>query len=217
MTIATRSRHRGAMTDETLAHAERLFTDALDWLGRRYGDRVFYVERDIVYTLQSKLNELISSQAGEWRVYNDYPMLPGPRRSLSADLSLLTPQRDVAVAAEFKYEPCHRRVDVLKNKLPVTVWSDIVKDTVRISSGDCGGVDRRARWVRLTSGSLSAGTPVRMPRATRSPPLRDPGVGDLRDHPHVHPRCRPGGQQPRPRTPAEHRQDQSEHQHPGRG
>jgi hypothetical protein len=144
------------MTDETTSHAESLFTDALDWLGRTYGDRVFFVERDIVYTVQSKLNELISSQAGKWRVYNDYPMLPGRRRSLSADLALLTPQGEVAVAAEFKYEPCHHRLDVLQNKLPVTVWAEIVKDTVRVQEFVNVGRTRVAYAVCIDEGRYLA-------------------------------------------------------------
>jgi hypothetical protein len=115
------------------AHAEheQLFLAALVWLGETYGERIFYVERDVVFTLQRRLREAVDELGDDSRVYNDYPMLPGARRSLSADLVLLAPDGRVSVAAEFKYEPCHNRLDVLKNKLPVTVWADIVKDTVR--------------------------------------------------------------------------------------
>lgn len=62
--------------------AERLLLDALGWLGETYGDRVFYVERDIVYAVQTRLHDLIDAETGPWRLYNDYPMVPGPRRSL---------------------------------------------------------------------------------------------------------------------------------------
>ena len=121
------------MTEKSsVSEAERLFLDALAWLGDLYGERVYYVERDIVYTVQSRLNELIESGHGAWTVYNDYPMLPGPRRSRSADLALLEASGQVVLAVEFKYEPCHRRHDVLKNRLPVTEWKDIVKDTDRV-------------------------------------------------------------------------------------
>jgi len=118
-----------ALTPDT---AEDLFLHAMNEFGLSYGEQVFHVERDIVYTVQRLLNRLIVERDAQLIVYNDYPMLPGPRRSLSADLALLDPAGRVAVAAEFKYEPCHRRSDVLKNKLPVTVWADIVKDTARI-------------------------------------------------------------------------------------
>jgi hypothetical protein len=67
-----------------------------------------------------------------WRLFNDYPMIPGPRRSLSADLALLDARREVRLAVEFKYEPCHRRHDVLRDRLPVTAWADIVKDIDRV-------------------------------------------------------------------------------------
>ena len=63
-------------------------------------------------------------------MYNDYPMIPGAHRSLSADLALVATDQ-VLLAAEFKYEPCHRRLDLLKNKLPVTVWTETVHDTTR--------------------------------------------------------------------------------------
>ena len=112
--------------------AERVFLDALSWLGNRYGEQVFYVERDVVYAVQTRLNQLVAARDTSLRVYNDYPVLRGARRGLSADLVLLGPSQEIAVAAEFKYEPCHRRHDVLKNKLPVTVWADIVKDTTRV-------------------------------------------------------------------------------------
>lgn len=116
---------------EDLPVAEQLFVRVLRELGEAYGDHVFYVERDLVYAVQRQLQELIDAESGPWRLYNDYPMLPGPRRSFSADLALVDSAGEVVVAAEFKYEPCHSRPDVLRNKLPVTVWSDIVKDTAR--------------------------------------------------------------------------------------
>lgn len=112
--------------------AESIFLHALHEFGQKYSQQVFHVERDIVYTLQRRLNQLIVDEGAQLSVYNDYPMLPGPRRSLSADLALLDAVGRVAVAVEFKYEPCHTRLDVLKNKLPVTVWADIVKDIARI-------------------------------------------------------------------------------------
>jgi hypothetical protein len=37
----------------------------------------------------------------------------------------------VALGAEFKYEPCHRRPDISKGKFPVAVWADVVKDMAR--------------------------------------------------------------------------------------
>ena len=90
------------------------------------------VERDIVYTVQARLVERVQSKQWPIRVYNDYPMIAGTRRSLSADLALVaTPTDQVLLAADFKYEPCHRRLDLLKNKLPVTVWTEVTHDIDR--------------------------------------------------------------------------------------
>ena len=103
------------MVDPAAEAAETVFRDALARLGADYGSRVFYVERDIVFTLQTRMVEGVRSEQLPVRVYNDYPMIAGPRRSLSADLALVaTPGDQALLAAEFKYEPCHRRLDLLK-------------------------------------------------------------------------------------------------------
>lgn len=114
-----------------VAAAEDLFRDTLAWLGADYGRQVFYVERDLAYTLQSHLVQRVESEHLPYRIYNDYPMIAGLRRSLSADLAIVSSSNEALVAAEFKYEPCHRRLDLLQNKLPVTVWAGIKKDTTR--------------------------------------------------------------------------------------
>jgi hypothetical protein len=50
---------------------------------------------------------------------------------VSADLVLVARSGAVALGAEFKYEPCHRRPDLAKGKFPVAVWTDVVNDTIR--------------------------------------------------------------------------------------
>ena len=47
------------MVDPEVEAAEAIFRGAIDWLGEDYGRRVFYVERDIVYTLQTHLVERV--------------------------------------------------------------------------------------------------------------------------------------------------------------
>jgi hypothetical protein len=42
--------------------AEAIFRAAIDWLGDSYGSRVFYFERDVVYTLQTHLVERVRSE-----------------------------------------------------------------------------------------------------------------------------------------------------------
>ena len=138
------------------ATAEELIIDALAWLGEHYGEQVFYVERDIVYTVQQRLNSQLHTRELPWTVYNDYPMIPGPRRALSADLAVIGGDGAVLVAVEFKYEPCHRRGDVLKNKLPVTSWSEIVKDTMRVRDFVAQGIAPVAYAVVIDEGGYLA-------------------------------------------------------------
>jgi hypothetical protein len=94
----------------------------------------FYVERDLVWTLQTRLNELIREKGLPYRVYNDYGIFPGKRRALSADIVILDEADSIAVAAEFKYEPDHARTDIPKNKFPVVFWGKdgVLKDIQRI-------------------------------------------------------------------------------------
>jgi hypothetical protein len=82
--------------------ADRVFLGALDWLQANYGAFTFFVERDIVWTLQLRLRDMLKEAGVDLRVYNDYGILPGERRSLSTDLALVDGQGSVAVAAEFK-------------------------------------------------------------------------------------------------------------------
>jgi hypothetical protein len=110
-----------------------LFEEALDWLRANYANRRFFCERDIVWTVQKRLLELIATGNQPYQVFNDYPMLPGMRRSLSADLVILD-GNSVAVAVEFKYEPGHKRADIVPAKLPVVSWGNdgAGKDVQRI-------------------------------------------------------------------------------------
>ena len=51
---------------------------------------------------------------------------------LSADLAIRSGSGEVLLAAEFKYEPAHRRLDLLLHKFPVIGWGDALKDISRI-------------------------------------------------------------------------------------
>src|SRR5207249_1400031 len=68
----------------------------------------------------------------DWEVFNDYPMLPGSHRALSADLAVRDTSGAVLVAAEFKYEPDHGRADLMPHKFPVVVFQEVLKDVARI-------------------------------------------------------------------------------------
>jgi hypothetical protein len=111
-----------------LTPAEAVFLAALDELRSRYREHIFWVERDLVHWLQ---HEIRSTLPAGYRVFNDYGMLPGPRRARSADLAIVD-DSGVLLAAEFKFEPASSRTDIMANKLPVIGWADVLKDIDRI-------------------------------------------------------------------------------------
>lgn len=122
-----------------------MFEKAIDWLIENYEKFNFYKERDIVWTMQKKITEMIRENNLPYKVYEDYPIMPGTRRSISVDLAILEKDsihrqgNTIEVAAEFKYEPDHSREDMLtfffdeqdnrKTKFPLCFWKEgIVKD-----------------------------------------------------------------------------------------
>jgi hypothetical protein len=111
--------------------AEALCDEVLTWLAASYRSWLFYCERDVVWTVQQQFITTIGARHLPYHVSNDYPMLPGNRRSLSADLALVG-TTGVVAAIEFKYEPSHRRDDILPGKFPVVAWPDVVRDTERL-------------------------------------------------------------------------------------
>ena len=113
-----------------------LFENAIIWLRENYATFQFFVERDVVWTLQKYLISQIKEQNLPYRVFNDFPILPGSRRSLCTDLAILNVNGSVEVAAELKYEPSHNRSDIWPTKFGPTVvfWSSdgVGKDIGRI-------------------------------------------------------------------------------------
>ncbi len=99
---------------------------------------------------------MVANRGLPWIVLNDYPMLPGPRRSFSADLVTRDVNGEVLVAAEFKYEPSHRRVEfgAMPGKLPVVFWGmeGVAKDVVRIKQFVEAGIARTAFAVFIDEG-----------------------------------------------------------------
>ena len=121
--------HRGVK----MKSADDLFQEALTWLRQNYGTFRFFTERDVVWTLQTRLIKTIKEHNLSYLIFNDYPILHGERRSLSTDLVIR--KDDVTeIAVEFKYEPNHKRTDILKQKFPVVSWGKegIGKDIERI-------------------------------------------------------------------------------------
>src|SRR5262245_58981578 len=96
--------------------------EALRWLQAHYDSFCFYQERDVVWTLQRHLVAEIRQRDLDLRVWNDYPMFREGRRAEHADLVLQAAEGTIKVAAEFKYEPSHTRLDIPRQKLPVVFW-----------------------------------------------------------------------------------------------
>lgn len=125
--------------------ADDLLDRALARLRSDYAEFVFFAERDLVWTLQTWILGDIEAKSLSLRLFNDYPVLPGKRRGLSADLVLLDGD-GVDLAVEIKYEPSHARTDIPQGKLPVVVWGDdgVAKDIARINEFTSTGPVRRA-------------------------------------------------------------------------
>ncbi len=114
--------------------AYQLFNDTMIWLRDNYSGFCFFTERDVVWIVQTQMCQRIIDSKLPYKVFNDYPMIKGNRRSLSTDLAILDADNNVQVAIEFKYEPDHRRGgnDIIKEKFPVVSWSEVGKDIERI-------------------------------------------------------------------------------------
>ena len=70
-------------------HPMELFRDALSWLEQNYQRFHFFVERDVVWTLQKHLLNSIEQEDLPYRVFHGHSVLPSKRESLSADLAIL--------------------------------------------------------------------------------------------------------------------------------
>ena len=116
--------------------AEGTFLAVLGSVRDSYRDCTFWVERDVVCWMQLRLR---SAAPSGMRVFNDFGLLPGPRRARSADLAIVEDKR-VLLAAEFKFEPAASRTDIMANKLPVIGWPDVLKDIERIQEFVATGV-----------------------------------------------------------------------------
>ena len=119
--------------------AAELFEDAMAWLEEHYGKFRFFAERDVVWTVQTQIIREIEDNNLPYRVFNEFPIVPGTRRSKSADLVILNDRESVEVAIEFKYEPSPARKsdrggDIWYSKLEsqVVSWSDVEQDIERV-------------------------------------------------------------------------------------
>lgn len=111
-----------------------LFAQTLAWLRQEYARFRFFTERDVVWTVQTHLIEAVVRAGVPLRVFSDYGIVRGERRSLSADIALVGPDGQVELTVEFKYEPSHARGDIPGSKFPVVFWGSdgVGKDVERV-------------------------------------------------------------------------------------
>ena len=105
---------------------ERALLASLECLRAHYGNYRFFAERGVVWTLQENLCPRLAEERALHLVFNDFPMLKGSGRSLSADLAVVDANGIVALAAEFKYEPDHGRGGVRGEIWPTKLDPSVV-------------------------------------------------------------------------------------------
>jgi len=105
--------------------ARELFEQSLKWLEETYSQKKFFTERDIVWTIQNYLSEQIAKNNLPYKVLCEWPITTdGNKKSSWADLVIMK-GLDIEIAAEFKYEPNHKRIEdfsVNKLKNDVVFW-----------------------------------------------------------------------------------------------
>lgn len=94
--------------------ATGLYEDAITWLLKQYSSFQFFTERDIVWTVQTHIINEIRNRNLPLKLFDNFRV---PSKIL-IDLVILEERTDaILVAAEFKYEPDHSRVDITPGKL----------------------------------------------------------------------------------------------------
>lgn len=142
--------------------AETLADRAIDRLRDHYDEFRFFVARNLVWTVQRRLHDLAQETNSGLRVFNDFPVIPGPRRSLSADLALVSPDDRVQLAIEFRFGPSHQRADIWRSKFPVAFWGTegVGKDVQRVQQDVSGGRAVAARSYFIDEGGYFAHRPA---------------------------------------------------------
>ena len=131
--------------------AAEVFESAIDWLRENYTRFHFFLERDIVWTIHLALLRRIDEQSLPFRISYNYPLAPG----FLADLVIFDEDDAVEIAAEFKYEPSHSRVDIPRAKLPAVFWAgpgSVGKDVERVLQAIADGKTRVAYSVFIDEG-----------------------------------------------------------------
>lgn len=139
------------------------FNKTLKWLKENYFEYTFFLERDVVWTFQNRVQQIILEKNYPLKAFNDYPILPGKRRSISADIAILNESDQVELAIEFKYEPDHKRgmgqrFNIWPTKLypSVVFWGKegVLKDIERCNEFIEKGVTGMAVSIFIDAGRL---------------------------------------------------------------
>ena len=100
-----------------------LFRESLTWLRKTWCGHQFFVQRDVVWTLQKHLIDAVAARHLPYRVCHNYTMWKGSRTALA----LVGGDGRVTLAVEFQYEPNHDRADEFtpgKFDPSVVDWND---------------------------------------------------------------------------------------------
>ena len=109
--------------------ASELLWKTLAWLRMTWWRHHFFVQRDVVWTVQKRLIEQAAARHRPYRVCHNHTMPDGKH----VDLALIDYVGQVALAIEFQYEPDHERTeDFTPGKLDPSVvdWNDGVGNDV---------------------------------------------------------------------------------------
>lgn len=155
--------------------------EAIQWHREKFHQFRSYTERDVGWTVQTRIRTILDEREPNLSVFNDPPARPGNRRARSADLALAQPSGEVDLTIEFKYEPDHRREDIPKSKLPIVEWGAdwVSKDIDRIREMVTSNRVKAAWPLFIDEGGYfchrapHAGSEwIRCPRIRRGSPLR---------------------------------------------
>ncbi len=121
----------------------KAFWRALHWVLETWWQHRFFVQRDVVWTIQKRLIDEPAAQSLSYRVHHNYKM---PDGTLAA-LALVGRRGHVALALKVKYEPDHDRTDnFLLGKLTpsVVTWTDVAQDVERVNGWVAQGYAQEA-------------------------------------------------------------------------
>ena len=118
--------------------AIEFFDRALKGFRYSYPSARFINERDVVSDIQARLQDIVSVQEPQWRVFHNERAIDKNNSKILVDLAVMregpTAEDDsIMLAIEFKFEPDHERNDIRKRKLPLSTYPAIGADVSIVS------------------------------------------------------------------------------------